>query len=477
MSKTEDCNNETIPETGNAPASGNADLRESFLQDLYNQKDGGVSAADAHLQDGSPGSGDAKTADPGLKPGDGRPDSTSDQSMKTARQSLELNLASALDPIQDKDRIKSIKNNLNKIDERVSRNEISSRQAAETYQNVERLLTDKATTNLTDDQRQALAEQVLANAAEPTRIDQGKYNTCNVTAGEVLAYSRTPERAAKLVADVALNGNYTARYNNPYYGQVERTVEIDPTPHGESLLHPAPDGTREHASEIFQVTAVNLAYNASDEGSYRYRQTEPDPDKPWDTGERFEQLDPATGLYRPYIQGLETPPNPADADAVSNANAVALKQVEEAMYMRNFQPNLQPAHMALSAEIVTGQPTVELQAGGQNPYQGGNAEAWKHLVRDVENKEDLYEILKTNKESNGFPVMATINCAKEPFASDLGRTAGGEPVWHNISVHGLAEVPGQEPRVLISNQWGDKDDRLSWDRGIPISEFMEGMRK
>lgn len=399
---------------------------------------------------------------------------SNDAELQSARQSLEVGLLSRLDPLQDWERLSTSRENMNEIGQRVKRGELTAQQATETFRQVERLLGQDDTTKLSQETLQKLAEQVLENAANPAGIDQGRYNTCNVTTAEVLAYSRAPEKAAALVADVALLGRYSATYIHPEHGQISRTVQIDPTPHGESLVHPNPDGMRNHASEIFQVTAVNLAYNASDDGYYRYRQVEPDVDKPWDSGERFEELS-ASGVYGPYVDGLNVPPNPNDMEDLARATQIASAQDKD--YQRNFQTNIQPAQMALVAEIISGSRTQEILAGGQNIYAGANSELWKPLGREVASAEDLYAMLKSFANEGKFPHMVAVNAAKEPFRSEVGITTDVGPVWHNITIHGLEERKGEEPHVLVSNQWGDSSDHLNWDSGIALSRFYEAMRQ
>lgn len=65
-------------------------------------------------------------------------------------------------------------------------------------------------------------------------------------------YSRHPERPAKFVVDLALTKKYTSEHGV--------SVDIDPTPQTEAAEKGLGNGVRNHASEIFQVAAVNLAY-------------------------------------------------------------------------------------------------------------------------------------------------------------------------------------------------------------------------
>src|SRR5262249_53565715 len=133
------------------------------------------------------------------------------------------------------------------------RDHLSPEEVAKTYKQIERLLEPSGDKPIEQAEKNKLALEVMRHVAHPQDISQGSYNTCNVTTVETRTYTRQPSEAAKLVADVALTGQYTA-----HDGTV---VAVSPKAHGQSKLDlPTPDGTRDHASEIFQVTAVNIHY-------------------------------------------------------------------------------------------------------------------------------------------------------------------------------------------------------------------------
>ncbi len=110
----------------------------------------------------------------------------------------------------------------------------------------------------TVDDRRCLAQQIISQAADPSRICQGNHDTCAPTAIEIGAYIRHPEAAARAVADVALTGQYKALDGT--------TVKIDPTEHEK----PSSSDTnpRSYASQIFQVTAVNVALQVDYKNGY-----------------------------------------------------------------------------------------------------------------------------------------------------------------------------------------------------------------
>jgi hypothetical protein len=95
----------------------------------------------------------------------------------------------------------------------------------------------------------------MSNAATPTSINQGLRPTCNVATVECRTYTQNPPEAARLMTEVTTNGAYTSRNGETI------TVNAGSLESGDQAqTHPPIDGQREHASQIFQVTAVNVQY-------------------------------------------------------------------------------------------------------------------------------------------------------------------------------------------------------------------------
>lgn len=148
---------------------------------------------------------------------------------------------------------------------------ISENEVAETYRHVGRILDGGPNGRLSHEQRLVLASQVIHNAAFPTQIRQNE-NTCNVTTLEVRTYLRQPSAAAALIADVVTRGSFT--------GHDGTTVRLDnrsltPSVLGTTNLDEEPS-RRSFASQIFQVTAANIAnINDRDFRNLRYEQRPP----------------------------------------------------------------------------------------------------------------------------------------------------------------------------------------------------------
>jgi hypothetical protein len=110
----------------------------------------------------------------------------------------------------DPAKLAQFKDNMRLFEERSERDKLSPTETAKTYKEIDRLLEAKGDKPLKPEQRKDLAEQIIRQAADPTIIDQGGHNTCNMATVETRMYTRNPSDAARLVTDVALTGQYVA---------------------------------------------------------------------------------------------------------------------------------------------------------------------------------------------------------------------------------------------------------------------------
>lgn len=314
---------------------------------------------------------------------------------------------------------------------------LSDTEVAKTYREVSRLYEAKDNPNvpITDVQRRALAKQVLEHAADPTSIDQGAHNTCNVTTLESRAYSRTPSEAARIVADVATTGQYTSRSG--------LTVKLDKdsmTAHnGAESLHKV-DGTRDFAGQLFQVTAVNLAYQ-KDNPNIRYEQKPPQPGKtPPDNGERLldYSTNPPTEVGRPSL----------------------LFRAFGSEDKGKRQPDLY---------------TDNLRSVG-NEITGEKDDKWLLDYGNVKSREDFDNQLTQAKREGRLPLVVMVHTGNEPFHTDSGNgTAGGSGGWHVVNVTDYQAGP--PARVAVDNQWGQQADRITPNRQVSPDMLYYSMKE
>jgi hypothetical protein len=248
---------------------------------------------------------------------------------------------------------------------------------AKTYSQMSRLLeaNDNPQIPLDSKRRVEIAEQVMSQAATPTSIDQGQHRTCNVTVVEMRTYSRSPSEAAKLVADVATTGEYVTKN-----GTKVTLVPGDLAPHDEAKTNPPLDGGRSLASQLFQVTAVNISYQ-KENSDLRYRQREKDPAAPGDTGERL--VDYST----------KPPQNVGQRPALSDDQIVNI------------------------GNEITGKNEKDWFID-HSKYRGNN-------TVKVDSEQDLQDKIAEAKAQGKLPVVIGVHTGNEPFLTDSGAGAAG----------------------------------------------------
>jgi len=327
----------------------------------------------------------------------------------------------------------AFKKDMAEFDERAKRDGISSKEMIETYQEIRRLGTASGEHPTTSAERKQLTQQVMHQAAFPQSIDQGQHNTCNVTSVESRMYSRTPSDAVKLVADIAITGQYRT---------IDGTiVRVNPKPHHESK-YPASDGDRSYASEIFQVTAVNIhwaRYNAQTGRNIRYEQIDPKPGDRGDNGERL--MDYGT-----------TPPSEI-TDPFGNPRRA---------------PDLDDRDMIDISNQITGLNEKQVLLAADDNVCGS-----KQDITTVKSDAELAEKLKWMKEHGKLPALIRVDTNNEPFYSDSGQgSAGGSGGAHMLTVTDYDEKTG---KVCIDNQWGSSADHGKL-RAVSIHDLFTAMQ-
>lgn len=303
-------------------------------------------------------------------------------------------------------------------------------EVAETYSQISRLMEAEGNQPFSPEQRLRLAEQVMHQAAEPTSINQGGHPTCNVATIESRTYTRSPSDAARLVADVATTGEFR--------GADGTVVRPDTT-----SLSPDNDALRSHASQVFQVTAVNLHWARVREQThgtvdYDYRQVAPNyASSPPDVGDRL--VNRATGAEVIGING-----QPVRA------------------------PGITPDAMHSIGEQITGQQ--------EQPYIIGRADYLGTAVPDTlhpASEQELRDDLARLRREGRLPAVVEVDANNEPFWTDSGAgAAGGSGTAHVVTITDYDPSTGT---VAMDNQWGDTNDRLTGSRRMSVHDLYQAM--
>jgi hypothetical protein len=347
----------------------------------------------------------------------------------------------AEEKIEDPERLAKFRADMARLEERMKSHDNGWFEATQTYTEVKRLLDAEGNHPLTPEERLVLAEQVMSQAASPGSIDQGKHGTCNVAAVEARTYTRSPAQAARLVREVATTGRYT-----PTDGPV---VEINPDqlkPDREASMNPPLDNARSHASQVFQITAVNIAYaqqNAESDppGKVRYEQRKPGDDDvgggkvgyyPPDSGERV-------------VDYSKDPPE---------------KVLFEGKPLH--EPGLKVDQIVDISTAITG----ELRGDHVLIHHKENLIGGGRGATGVQSEADLNKVFQEAKEKGTMPVIVQVDTRWEPFWTDSGAgEAGGSGGTHVVTITEYNEGP--PATVGIDDQWGSKSDH----RSVPVSDL------
>src|SRR5262249_25054765 len=233
-------------------------------------------------------------------------------------------------------------------------------------------------------------------------------------------YATHPSAVARVVADVAVSGTFTARS-----GAISEPRLSDLLPDSEAQADDPSGKGRSFASQLFQITAVNIYYSAKSfvdakgRKTIRYEQDEIEAGIHGDTGERLIHL-------------TKVPPEPVkggDGKPMAGTGVGA----DEIAYIREEITGQQDFH------------TITHVDRDKTNYQ--------HKTLEIKGQEDLKEALESAQKEGRLPIIVEVNTRNEPFYTDSGAgAAGGSGSWHLLLV---TDFDAGTSRVQIDNQWGE----------------------
>lgn len=232
-----------------------------------------------------------------------------------------------------------------------------------------------------------------------------------------------------MVADVHLNGRYVTRDGSTI--QVPHTALIQT----EEIAHSHGNSNRSYASEIVQVTAMNIEYQRhgvrTDNGAF--------------------ELIP--GQFARYQQGFQRMgANPPDVG-------------DRIIDLRTNQPMTDSNGIPLNNIGVTDNQIIDIsrQIIGQeegdtvlaNAQRASYGYGYDRAER-IDSEQDLRQTLTRLRQGGHLPAQMIIHSGNEPFFGDSGGgVAGGSGGWHVVTVRDFDERTG---RVSLDNQWGTDAD-------------------
>lgn len=329
----------------------------------------------------------------------------------------EIMLRSAERNIKDPGKLTLFKNDAKTFAQRATKDGIDASDVSKTFENINRLLVGKTGSPIPKSRQVQLARDVMRQVADPAKICQGANNTCTVTSMENILYSKQPAEASKLVADVGTTGSFTA--------QDGTKVTLDQksmTPDGEGERATPMDGGRSFATQLFNVTSVNLHYQKN---APHLRYENHPPTKTSEGGERV-------------MDYSKTPPVPAQNKC---------GDIKE--------PNLWDDELVGIYTSITGKDGTDLMLKHTDNSDGVNDIRSTRFSTQQEFTDKLLELKRDGK----LPTILSMNTAVQPFFSDAG---GGKPQqYEGDHVLVIRDInPGPPVTVAVDNQYNTSADHL-----------------
>jgi hypothetical protein len=289
------------------------------------------------------------------------------------------------------------------FEERAKADHLPQAEIDEFYKQVDRLITTSPS-KVSEGLKPILAEQLLEHAARPHDIDQGRYETCNVTVLEERGFTSHPSKMAEIVTAMALEGNWNGIQMD------DRSLE----PQHNAIECPPVAGIRTFASQILNVAIVN---------------------------------DITQGRKPPMYYSEEINLN----DARDNG--------ERLRYKNGIEVTFRDLKLS-NSELPVRSPSVsigDIQAEGTKLFGDSGyciANIDKHFyphVIHIHSAKDLEGALRSIQSAtpSKMPAVLMVDGNNAIFH---GGVAGRKPEAHVISI---LEYDEKHHRVLVSNQWGN----------------------
>jgi hypothetical protein len=352
-------------------------------------------------------------------------------------------------------------------------------QVKDTFDNVEKLVAHNPKAPVSDRDRATLAQEVMNHAASPESVSQGHYGTCTVASVESRTYDKDPAQASRVVSEVATTGQYNVPGHAPIKldtQSLHKQGDSTHTPTGEK------DNNRDYASQLFEVTAVNVMLQQKNEsttphGQLRYEQHAPQKGQtPDDSGERLMdysthppkvlQKDIAMGANELAYVSKQISPESSEGTVAITGYSLAemnreLVELECKVHGLNggkmfdtTDPNwVNKAHDTVGHSTMSDKDKAEVNKYIDDYETQRKLEADPSVLH-VHNEQEMKTALAQLKHDGKLPVIVQVNTENEPFWSDShGGDAGGAGGEHVINITDYDEKTG---KVTIRNQW-DKD--------------------
>jgi hypothetical protein len=270
----------------------------------------------------------------------------------------------------------------------------------------------------------------MFHAGDPTKTDQGEYNTCALTSQQERLFTRNPSKAADIIAEAATTGKWVAPDG--------KEIKIDKTsllPRPGSIMGQPIDGERSYATQVLNNVLANDIHQRKEKPE-RYVQYQ-NRDK---HGRRLGEEDNGERVYG--ASGREV----RDPDG-KKLRAPQVDDVEVAAQIKRLTGD--------TGVVMVNKKMLETD----DPSQKRNPEAAKDVVL-LSSEKHLAESLARLKEQGKFPAIIGLDGADRVLGAGLPKDPrmpkSREFEGHMLSVTDYDAAKG---RARLSNQWGKASDR------------------
>ncbi|MBY0548803.1 MAG: hypothetical protein K2W95_16145 [Candidatus Obscuribacterales bacterium] len=341
--------------------------------------------------------------------------------------------------LQDNLKFAEMQKMMTDFEARARKRGLPESEIAATYREVGKLLTSAHAAALCKTTK--LAYEIIRNAADPTKIDQGQHPTCNVNSYECKLYASEPSQAARLVVSVATTGRFTC---------ADGTV-ITPRstkPDDEASKNPVPDGERNYASQLFQNTAINIHWNR--------RETLPDLTRAGKGNIQYCQSVDRKGEAEYLLDCSKNPPQVVSFFLQKEGGSKSSPRIG------------QDEISDINAQI-TGRPTRD-----QGIEMGWSTRETRGILY-VDKVDSFKSTLERLKAENKLPVLLTVDASMKPFSDGARSDTSFSP--HLVTVTDYDAAKGL---VAVDNQWGSSNDHTGKPGQkplVPVDELFAAMRR
>ncbi len=323
----------------------------------------------------------------------------------------------------------TFKKDMEKLEGHMNSGQVSKEEVARTYESIAKMV-DSPTDVTSQGKRLQLAKNIMFHAGDPTKTDQGEYNTCALTSQQERLFTRNPSKAADIIAEAATTGKWVAPD-----GKEIKLDKASLQPRPGSIMGSPIDGERSYATQVLNNVLANDIHQRKEtpESYVQYQHRDKQ-------GRRLTEEDNGERVYDAKGREVRDP----------DGKKLRAPQVDD---------------LEVSAQIkrLTGDTGVVMvnqkMAETDDPKQKRNPEAAKDVVL-LAGEKQLGETLANLTAHGKFPAIIGLDGADRVLTAGLPKdprmAKSKEFEGHMLSVIDFDAVKG---RARLSNQWGQASDR------------------